>query len=202
MKTKILLPKDAKEKSLIEGKVGLWIDGKVYWFNELCEKLIPEKRLSIHIKKAVHHSKIKLLEVFVKNHSTVKRNCKLLFMNYIPHEHFCFISPADDVIFHFVKDHVYLVNGYCNGKRMCGATVQPFWNVHTDVIWSSLSQGVLKYQPMTKGMVVSIFSLEMSILENKSALGYSWTIQGKERDETISLNEMFMKNVLAISHKK
>lgn len=202
METKISSQKEAKDKSLLEGKTGIWIDGKIYWITDFCEKLIPEKHLSIHIKKMVHHSKIKLLEVFVKNHETVRKNCKLLFMNFAPEDHFCFISPVDDVIFHCVRDQVYLVNGYCSGRHMGSATVQPYWNVHTDFIWSSLSKGILKYQPMAKGMVVSIFSMEMSIPGNKSSVGYSWTIRGKEKDETMSLNEMFMKNVLAIPYKK
>jgi GH15 family glucan-1,4-alpha-glucosidase len=177
---------------------GLWMDGKMYWLKDSHEKIIPEEGISVLVKEGSIHSKTKLHDVFIKNHGDHARNVKLLFMHHYPDvtkELLAFVSPAEKIIFHIKNNQIYLVNGQCQGCSMEQMTVQPLWNVNTALIWQSLEKGVLKYQPMAKGIMVSIFSLDAQVKVNETCKASTWTVFGQNKNELLKLNQV-MKRIL------
>lgn len=193
--------KEAYIKKMISTP-GIWIDGKVYWIHNGYEKLIPEHSLSVHIKHVQKHSKIQYSEIFVRNHSSVKKECKLFMLNHYPKaytEHVSFVSPTDNVIFHSIDGHLMLINGEVQGASLDQRTIQPIWNVHADLIWSNYRAGILKYQPMGKGSSVSIYSLNMKINSQKTAVSRNWTIYGEDKKELMELNTILFKTSTSIS---
>lgn len=183
---------------------GIWIDGKTYWVRDSFEKIISEEAISIHMKESSIHSRTKIHDLFIRNHGKRKRNIKLLFIHHYPNvtkEMFSFISPAEKLIFHIKNDHIFLVNGHCKGISMEQMTIQPFWLVHTDLIWQSLEKGILEYRPMTKGITGSVFSLNAKIDVGETCKATTWMLFGHNKNELFQLNSV-LKNTLAFPTKR
>lgn len=199
-----LTDKDGKTTEHLIVTPGIWIDGKTYWLRDSHEKLIPEEEISIRVKDSSIHSKSKIHDMFIKNHGNKLRNVKILFMHQNPcmtKELLTFVSPAEKAIFHIKNHFIYLVNGQCQGKPMDQMTVQPFWNFHTERIWQSPAKGILRYHPMAKGMMVSIFSLEASVPINEICKASTWTVFSHNKNELEQLNRQ-LKNTLAFPFKR
>lgn len=175
---------------------GIWVNGKTYWVRDSHEKIIAEEQISIHVKERTVHSKTKMHDVYVKNHGEQHRNLKLLFMHHYPNakkELFTFVSPAEKAIFHVKNNYIYLVNGQCQGKKIDQMTVQPLWNIHTELFWQSIDEGILKYQPMAKGLMVSIFSLEAELHVDELCKASTWMVFGNNKSEVEHLNRTIKK---------
>lgn len=188
--------KVTEQHSFLKVTPGIWINGKTYWLRDNNEKIIAEEEVSIHVKERSVHSKTKVHDVFVKNHGNQRRNIKFLFMHQYPNprnELLTFVSPAEKAIFHVKNNQIYLVNGQCQGKVMEQMTVQPMWNIHTESIWQSQSDGILKYQPMAKGLMVSIFSLEANLDEDELCKASTWMVFGNNKNEVEYLNRTMKK---------
>lgn len=184
---------------------GIWINGKVYWLGNTTEKLLPQEELSIKIKQANIHSKIEFIDLYVTNHSIIGKEAKLILMQRYAesaNEQFSFVSPNEDVIFHFADKRIYLVNGINNICRMKQCTVQPIWNVGTERLWSCQDSGRLNYQPMAKGAAASLFSLDLKMKPRETQKSSCWMIEGTEKNKVMQLNAMLLKNTLAITDKK
>ncbi|GAE46031.1 hypothetical protein [Mesobacillus boroniphilus] len=128
---------------------GIWLNGKVYWLGNVTEKLLPQEDLSIKIKQADVHSRVEFFNLYVTNHSKVSKEAKLILMQRHAdsvNEQFSFVSPNEDVIFHFADKRIYLVNGWNSNGRMKQCTVQPLWNVSTERLWNCRKSGKLNYQ--------------------------------------------------------
>jgi len=177
---------------------GIWVNEKCYWLQDCREKIIYEEKLTLKVMEEQIHSKIKLFHLYVRNHSSQDKRIKILGMHYHPRflkDHFAFISPADHLIFHFFSNkHIYLVNGQNHGTGMKEYTIQPFWHVFTGQIWSSLDKGTLEFQPIMKGMVSSIFTLEELIRANTSAKFNTWMIIGQTKAELVSFDWVLKKH--------
>lgn len=175
---------------------GIWINGKIYWMRDSREKFISEENIFVYVKERSIHSKTKIHEVFIKNHGDYKRNIKVFFMHHyaeVTREILTFVSPVEKSIFHIMNPSVYLVNGYCQGKMMDQMTVQPLWKGNTENIWQSLENGILQYQPMAKGMMVSIFSLEGNVEAHDTCKATSWLVNGENKREALHLNQAMKK---------
>ncbi len=208
MKTEISLQSDYQNfgKEMTRGKLvntpGIWINGKICWLQNGYEKLLPEYAVSVHVKSVQKHSKVQYNEIFVRNHSKEAIDVKVLLLSYYSQsnqDHLAFVSPTDNVVFHSVDDQLILVNGEFNGKSLEQRTVQPLWNVHTDLIWKNQQKGNLKYLPMGKGGYVSICSLNMNLAAQTSSTSRAWTIYGKDKEELMDLNHILLKNSTSIS---
>ncbi len=176
---------------------GLWIEGKTYWVRNYYEKIIIEEGISIRVKEIPVHSQIDFLEVYIRNHALKKRRAKLLLKHHYPYpaeEHFAFTSPVEKVMFHTANNMIFLVNAVSNGKGVGQMTVLPHWHVNTEKIWSSPEKGILHYQPMAKGMMVSIFALDMDLPARGMCKGNSWIIKGDKKDELLRLNKLLLKS--------
>ncbi len=183
---------------------GIWMDGKTYWVRDSSEKMIPEESISIHVRESSLHSKTRIHDVFIKNHGNRSRDIKVLFIHYYPKitkEVLSFVSPAEQSIFHIKNERIFLVNGQCQDRTSEQMTVQPLWNIHTDLIWQSTENGVLKYQPMAKGMAGSIFSLRSKVGVNKICKASAWMVFGNNKNELLQLNQ-YVKNTLAFPPKR
>lgn len=184
---------------------GLWVNGKVYWLGNSSEKLLLLADLSIKVKRSNIHSKVEFFDVFVTNHSHASRDAKLILMQRqasAGNEHFSFVSPNDDVIFHFADKRIYLVCGMNSRGRMKQCTVQPLWNIGNDRLWHCRESGVLNYQPMAKGAAASIFTLDLKMGPRETQKSSCWIIEGTEKKSIINLNQMLLKNTLAFPDKK
>lgn len=188
-------------QSFLKVTVGVWVDGATYWLRNRNEKIIEDEELSIHVKESSDHSKIKKHDVFIKNHGRKERKVKLLFIHQYPEqskELFTFVSPVEQTIFHIKKEDLYLVSGYCHGRSVEQMTVQPLMNLPTDRIWQSYEDGILKYQPMGKGMMASIITFHVEVPSYGSCKASSWTIHGYEKHELLQMNG-FIKKQASIS---
>ncbi|MBP3039594.1 hypothetical protein J9303_08850 [Bacillaceae bacterium Marseille-Q3522] len=187
------------EKSKLNGAICLWIDGKTYWMQSGKEKLIVEEHLSITIKEAFIHSKIRFYYIYVTNHSPIAKRIKLIMMHQYEkasRDHFAFVSPTEKVIFHLADQSVYLVNGCGQKEMMTQCTVQSIWNIQGNLFWKSLYKGTLQYQPMAKGTAASLYSLNFLINGKETGKGCSWVISGSEKKELIQLNKAVISHFL------
>jgi hypothetical protein len=184
---------------------GIWVNGNYYWLQNNREKIMVEEGITINVKEEQVHSNIQMNQIYVTNHTNQRKEVKILSMHHhsrISPEHFTFVSPKDKVIFHIANKEVFLVKGQCNGKSMNEYTIQPYWNVFTDRIWSSKEKGHLKYQPLAKGAAASIFTMKAEIDARKTIKLHSWMIRGNSKQEIIQLDKALLKNTLAFPFEK
>jgi hypothetical protein len=185
--------------------IGLWINGQTYWLNNHNEKIITREHLTVKIKQEYLFSKIRNSQIFITNHDEIEKNIKLLVMHRYVHaskDHLAFISPSEQVIFHLAHKKVFLINGYFEEQFIQQATIQPFWNMNTEQMWSNTSKGILKYQPMAKGFAVSMFTLNGCIPPHETKKATTWAIQGETKSELLKVNQTLLKNILAFPFKK
>ncbi|CAM3996998.1 hypothetical protein [Mesobacillus thioparans] len=184
---------------------GIWINGKVYWLGNMTEKLLPHEELSVKIKQSNIHSRVEFFDLYVTNHSKTEKEAKLILMQRhaeSANEQFSFVSPNENVIFHFADKRIYLVNGLNSSGRMKQCTVQPIWNVSTERLWNCRKSGKLNYQPMAKGAAASLFSLDLKMNPRETQKSCCWFIEGTEKSAVVQLNALLLKNTLAIPDKK
>ncbi|KON87048.1 hypothetical protein AF332_09645 [Sporosarcina globispora] len=178
--------------------LGLWIDGKTYWMENRSKEVFPEENISVQIKKESIHSKVSYFRSYITNHADKPRTVKLLLQHrheYSCREHFSFISPAENVIFHMADSKLFLVNGQLNGKKMEECTIQPYWNIYSDQIWTCRKKGILKYHPMAKGNATSVFSLD-AVFDGRGTIeGESWIVRGDSKSEILQYNSLLIGNV-------
>ncbi|OLS41686.1 hypothetical protein BTR25_03835 [Bacillus sp. MRMR6] len=176
---------------------GLWVNGKCYWLQNCTEKVLYEEELIVKVKQEQSHSKITYSTIYVSNHGKRTKDVKLLAMYCAPSvgkEHFTFVSPTDSLIYHIKEENVYLLNALYNGEEVKEYTIQPYWNVFSDQIWSSLNTGSLMYQPMLKGMAAIIFASKISLKPRSIETINTWTISGGNKTELLSLNQALHLN--------
>jgi hypothetical protein len=177
---------------------GLWVNGKCYWLQNCTEKVLYDDELIVKVKQEQSHSKITYSTIYVSNHGKQTKEVKLLAMycaSSVSKEHFTFVSPTDRLIFHIKEENVYLVNALYNGEEVKEYTIQPYWNVFSDQIWSSLITGSLTYQPMLKGMAAIIFASKITVKPRATENINTWTITGRNKTELLSLNKAFQKDI-------
>jgi len=201
-KQSLVLNSSAEQLNFVPG---IWVDGKYFWQKNGTELVIYEEELIIKVKQEQMHSKIRFSTVYVSNHSQVPKEIKVLAMYHYPYvsgEQLTFISPSENRIFHLANHNVYMVNGHYQGEGIQEYTTMPQWNAFTDQIWSSLEKGSLMYRPMVKGLSVSIFTIKMIINPHETKKMRTWAINGTNKNEVISLEQVLLKNTLAFPFEK
>ncbi|CEG27865.1 hypothetical protein [Bacillus sp. B-jedd] len=184
---------------------GLWISGNVYWSCGRTEIVLMKEEISLKIFVEQPHSKITMLNYFVCNHGKAEKQVKILAMQYgqsALKEHFAFVSPADEIVFHLMDKHLFLVDGRSGPEGNWELTVVPSWHASLDGIWGSKEKGTLKYNPMAKGNPASILSNDTIILPGNTVRACTWLISGKDKNELLALNKALLKNRLAIPKEK
>lgn len=193
------------EKAQLHFTAGIWINGKYCWIQNTNEKVIYDEQIIVRVKQLQLHSKIHFKHIYVSNHSNQTKRLKVLGMHHhsrISQEQFTFASPKDQVIFHLANQEMFLVNGHYNGTGIKEYSVQPYWNVLIDRIWSCQEKGHLKFQPMAKGPAVSIFTLDAEVKPHETIKFDTWIIKEKNKQELVKLNTALLKNTLAFPFKK
>ncbi|WP_409270659.1 hypothetical protein V1499_14835 [Neobacillus sp. SCS-31] len=184
---------------------GLWINGHVYGRFEARETLLYEEKLTLKISEENPHSKIAVLNYFICNHGNEEKRIKLLAMH-LPKtfvmNHFSFISPADQTIFHLAGEKMFLVGGLPEEGLKWKATVIPSWHISSDSIWGDIGRGILKYSPLAKGNPASILSADIAVPPGKTVRLSSWIISGEGKTEVVSLRDVLLKNRLAFQNEK
>lgn len=190
------------EKQLFPGflksSIGIWIDGNTYWLRENHEKVIAEEEISIVVKEGSFHSRTRIQDVFIRNHGSRPRSLKLLFMHHyskLDEELFTFVSPAEKVFFHIKNDLMFLVSGHHREMNKEQMTVQPLWSISSENMWKSMEQGILKYQPMAKGVMGSIFSFPLMIRENETSKANAWVVFGDNKNELLQIHGAIKKKI-------
>ncbi|MGJ7921371.1 hypothetical protein [Neobacillus sp. LXY-4] len=180
----------------LKSKIGLWIDGKIFWVKNGTEKLIQAEAISIKINQRNIHSKIRFFDIFVTNHSEKMKQLKLIVLNScekFAKDDLTFISPIEKVIYHLARRTIHLVNGQMNGTLLNEYTVQPVWNIYTDKFWDCQKKGTLKYQPLSHGPSNSLFTINMNIPASKTCKANTWIISGETKEELLRLNQVVLK---------
>jgi hypothetical protein len=184
---------------------GIWVDGKYYWIQTCMEKVIYDEGIVLKVKQEQVHSKIRLSNIYVSNHSKQEKEIKILVMHHYPnpsYEQLTFVSPTDNRIFHFANKNVFMVNSYYKGAGLKEYTTGPQWNVFTNQLWSSLAKGTLKYQPMAKGLAASVFNIKLKLGPNETEKVSTWAITGESKNEVLILEQALLKNTLAFPFEK
>lgn len=208
MKTLINIQEGMLEETLglhLQMVLGIWVNGNTYWLYNQNEKIITREQLTINIKQEFVQSKVRLSHIHVTNHDEIEKEIKLLLIHRYAQaskDHFTFISPSEQVIFHLANKKVFLVNGHFEGNYIQQATIQPFWTMNTEKMWNCPDKGILKYQPMAKGLAVSMFTLDLAIPSHATKKASTWTIQGESKTELAKVNDALLKNTLAFPFKK
>ncbi|NRD80758.1 hypothetical protein HPT25_25860 [Bacillus sp. BRMEA1] len=184
---------------------GIWINGKYFWLQNQSEKVFFEESLMIKIKQQQVHSKIRFFNIYVSNHGKEVKQIKLLGM-YLPlnveQNLLTFISPVENRIYHYANQHVFLMNAHYHGNGIKEYTTIQLWNAFTDRIWSSVKEGSLMYQPMSKGLAASIFAINMNVQPHETNKLCTWSINGSKKSELLTLERALFKNILAIPYEK
>jgi hypothetical protein len=205
MNTIIEKPNSLIKKSLLpqlQLVIGIWMNGQTYWLLNQTEKIITNEKITVKLIQDYPHSKIRNSFVHITNHDYVPKSLKLVLMHrYLvaTKDHLAFISPSEQIIFHLANKKVFLVNGLCEGQPIQQVTVQPFWSMNTDYMWADQEKGTLKYQPLAKGLAVSMSTLDMVIPGHETKKAASWTIQGESKKELLNLNQTLLKKHTSIS---
>jgi hypothetical protein len=184
---------------------GIWVNGKYYWLQNSMEKILYEEGITLSVRSEQIHPNIRLNHIYVTNHTSQAKQTKILSMHHhsrISQEHFTFVSPKDQVIFHLANKEVFLVNGQFNGYGLHEYTIQPYWNVFNDQIWSCQKKGHLKYLPMAKGAAASITSLKVEIRPHQTIKLNTWIIKGTSKRDVAKLDQALLKNTLAFPFEK
>jgi hypothetical protein len=192
---KILVPQ-------LQLDIGIWMNGQTYWMHNQTEKILTKEKVTVRVSNDYPHSRIRNSFVYVTNHDRNPKTLKLVVMHrYLEasKDHLAFISPSEQIIFHLANKKVFLVNGYCEGQAIQQATVQPFWSMNTDYMWTDIQKGTLKYLPLAKGIAVSVFMLEMDIPGHETKKAITWTIQGEAKKDLININQTLLKKHTSIS---
>ncbi|MDP4085222.1 MAG: hypothetical protein Q8934_11490 [Bacillota bacterium] len=179
---------------------GIWINGKSYWLQDSTEKVIYDEAVMLNVKQEQIHSKIRLFNHFISNHSDEQKELKVLGMHHysnLSKEQFTFIAPAENVIYHLNNSQIFLVNGQYGTAGIKDYTIQPFWNVFTDEMWSNQEKGILKFQPLAKGHCASVLTFDITLNPHETVKLSTWNIKGKTKRELLTLNKALLKNRLA-----
>lgn len=193
------LKKSSVSKRFLKTKLGIWIDGKLYWLQRSSERLLLEEAMTISIRQQPIHSDICLSNIYITNHSGNDREIKTFVMHYHDDhsaDQFTYISPTEKVIYHVANGSVYLVNGHMDGAFMNEYSVQPIWNIETDEYWKSKNTGTLNYQPMYRGPSCSIFSINIHLPRVTTIQGNTWIITGESKNKMIQLNQVLANKLV------
>ncbi|OCA91113.1 hypothetical protein A8F94_04440 [Bacillus sp. FJAT-27225] len=196
---------EAARNPAIEIGTGIWVNGKVNWNFDNRETILYEEELTMRVTEEKPHSKITMITYHIVNHSSDEKRIKLLSMNYLKtaqSDHFAFISPADNTIFHLAGEKMFMIDGLNESRNKWESTVIPSWIIHSEEIWASLKNGQLKYQPTAKGNPASLLSKTFIIPPGMTQKANSWIICGNDKNELVFLNDALLKNRLAFQKKK
>lgn len=193
-----------EEKAELTVMPGIWIGGKTYWLNSEFDQPILEEGILIQLEQERVQSNIRMDNVAITNQHQHSLHVKLLFQYRYPtvNNHFSFISPSENVIFHFADNSIFLINGHCQGNVSGSYSVQSGWNIYNDKFWACSETGKLKYNPMANGNAVSLQIFSLNIEGNSTREGKSWIIGGKQEQELVKLNNALLKNTLAFRIEK
>ncbi|WP_428909117.1 hypothetical protein [Niallia sp. Krafla_26] len=175
---------------------GIWINGKTYWIKNKNEIFLISEGISVKVLQKSKHSKVNYFDIFVTNHSKQDKQVKLLMMYHHYNqrkEQVSFISPVENVIYHISGGMVYLVNGMYNGNGFNHYTIQPKWNISSNIFWECPKKGKLNYLPMLKGSIASIYTFDMNISARDVQKCSSWSILGNNKYEISELNNRLLK---------
>jgi hypothetical protein len=188
--------------SHLQTVIGLWVNGNTYWLFNQTEKIMTKEKLTVKVKHEHTFSKVRHSHIYITNHSTEEIQVKLILKhqyNRASRDHLSFVSPSEKVIFHLADKKVFLVNGQFEDQSIQQATIQPYWNMNTNQIWNCPNKGVLRYQPMSKGLAISLFTFHMCIPPNVTKNASTWTIQGESKAELLNVNRTLLKKHTSIS---
>ncbi len=174
---------------------GIWVGGKTYWLESSGEELNLDEGIFLHVENEQVENNINLLTAFVTNHSFCSLHAKLLFQYQqdSDDDQFSFISPSENIIYHVKDNRVHLINGHCFNNKKSSYSVQPFDNLFHNQIWRCRETGILKYNPMASGNVMSIQIFDLDLEEKQTLIGKSWIISGHNEETLLKLNEMLVK---------
>lgn len=183
---------------------GIWKGGKTYWLHSEFDKSTLEEGIFVQLEQGHVLSNIRMDNVLITNQHQHSLHVKLLFQYRYStvNEHFSFISPSENVIFHFGDNSIFLINGNCQGNVRGVYSVQSGWNIYNDKFWACSETGRLKYSPMAYGDAVSLQVFDLNIEGNSTYEGKSWIIGGEQERELVKLNAALLKNTLAFRIEK
>ncbi|MBS4191295.1 hypothetical protein KHA94_13985 [Bacillus sp. FJAT-49705] len=186
----------SSNKEGLEMIPGIWIEGKTYWLTSGTEELMQEEGISVDVEQESSRSDLQSFNINITNHYQQSKNVKLLIQNRYQHQdynHFSFISPTENAVFHLIDNQVYLIDGFCHGMVREACSVQPIWDIYMDRIWSCSKMGKLKYNPMANGNAASILLYNINFKGIETFEGKTWMIKGRNEVELIKLNEALLK---------
>jgi len=174
---------------------GIWVGGKTYWLDSNNNELNLDEGIFFHVKNEHVQQNINLLTAFVTNQSFCPLRAKLIFQyqQETDFEQFSFISPSENIIYHLADNTINLINGHCINNRRSRYSVQPLYNLCQNQIWTCKETGILKYNPMAIGNVMSIQIFDLDLDERQTMIGKSWIISGQNEENLLKLNEMLIK---------
>jgi hypothetical protein len=188
--------KESKQNEKLVATPGIWVNGKTYWIKNGNEELVLDEGISIYFRKEDLHPQIKYFDIFVTNHDYQEKEVKLLMMHRFEKatkDHFSFVSPVEKVIYHISDSAMYLVNGELDGNSINHCTIQQQWNFYSNQYWDCHDKGHLKYQPMGKGTVVSIYLFPLTLKARSTVKSNSWVISAHTKTDLMNLNSCFLK---------
>ncbi|MBD7935857.1 MULTISPECIES: hypothetical protein [Cytobacillus] len=196
------------QENLLHQTLGIAVGNSVYWIemNDMAEEREHQvEGLSIRTKTVRIDHHISLLNFNIYNELSTSKEIKVLIAHSNPREydqHFSFISPIEQLIYHMIDRQLFLVNGQLNGVKMKENTVMQRALVDNNKIWSYGKGGkqTLSYNPIGKGKVVSLCGDTAKITGKSAMEGTAWSITDDCQKQLLQVNQTLLKKHTSISN--
>ena len=188
-------PQSPETKSVLKSYI--WSDGVLTLTTSKPNSLNP---IHCRVQSFSLGTKGKILKLEMNNRSTTSKMAKLFFESeFIPQfQQYACISPKNDCIFIFSDKRIQLVNGTINGQSIKQCAVFPAYE-SKNKRRANLKKGKIDYQPIARGAISAMFSLETEIPQGGTVTAWAWAVQGESNYEVLRWNDEIKKNVLALS---
>lgn len=175
--------------------MGIWIDGQFSWSSSgKHEVFLEENRIASNLydKSSFLSDSSYLYNYTIKNDKPTSRKIKMFFYNRgadvcnNQQNHTTFYTPAEHFMLHYVSDTYILVNGNYDGKGISQYTT----GVLNDERFNRFchEQGILSFQPLARGDVYSIFSIEGWLSPYEETSFHYWVTSATVKEGAVSAN--------------
>ncbi|WP_062355851.1 hypothetical protein [Bacillus kwashiorkori] len=147
-------------------------------------------QINISVAPFYRKEELEIVKIELQNHHTTSVHVKIFVENeLIQHKRnqYVFASPSLDVLFFANGNSLFLSSGSFLGKSICqyGAVSR------THEFYKNLQQGYIPFNPIGKGDVLGVYSLEGTIHPNETVQAYTWTLSSNafSKSELLCLND-------------
>jgi GH15 family glucan-1,4-alpha-glucosidase len=196
-------------------QIGIWVNGKFSWLHSSewkyrtnlfshssfisSEGINEELGIKVKVEEILHPNRLLFMrQIYVSNEGVEKKKVRLFFYQNVTdgqeeEQDTAFFSPKERVMLHHKKDWCWLFNGCFNDFG-----VQQYSAFSSSKVKKSAQHGIdvqsgnLFFNPIAKGNVTSVISIEGELLPYENKFAHYWFTAGTNRCELLDLNAQIL----------